>query len=135
MTASLRILVYASNSNTRTAVTTAIGTQPDSRLPAFEYLEVASEPMVVHYLDAGGIDLAILDGEATPAGGMGVAKQLKDEIEHCPPLVVLTGRPDDRWLADWSGAEAAVSHPIDPFVLTRAVTDLLSNRSNSIGRK
>lgn len=135
MTASLRILVYASNSNTRTAVTTAIGTHPDSGLPAFEYLEVASEPMVVHYLDAGGIDLAILDGEATPAGGMGVAKQLKDEIEHCPPLVVLTGRPDDRWLADWSGAEAAVSHPIDPFVLTRAVTDLLSNRSNSIGRK
>lgn len=135
MTASLRILVYSSNTNTRTAVTTAIGTHPDSALPAFEYIEVASEPMVVHYLDAGAIDLAILDGEATPAGGMGVAKQLKDEIEHCPPLVVLTGRPDDRWLADWSGAEAAVSHPIDPFVLTRAVTDLLSNRSNSIGHK
>ena len=56
MTASLRILVYSSNTNTRTAVTTAIGTHPDSALPAFEYLEVASEPMVVHYLDAGGIE-------------------------------------------------------------------------------
>nr|WP_296770425.1 hypothetical protein [Rhodococcus sp. (in: high G+C Gram-positive bacteria)] len=127
MTAPLRILVYSSNANTRAEVTTAIGKRPDSMLPDFEYLEVASEPMVVHHLDAGGIDLAILDGEAAPAGGMGVAKQLKDEIEHCPPLVVLTGRPDDRWLADWSGAEAAVSHPIDPFVLTQAVTALLRN--------
>lgn len=134
MTAALRILVYSSNIHTRTDVTSAIGRHPDSTLPDFEYIEVASEPMVVHHLDAGGIDLAILDGEATPAGGMGVAKQLKDEIEHCPPLVVLTGRPDDRWLADWSGAEAAVSQPIDPFVLTQAVTNLLRNRSKSLGR-
>lgn len=123
----LRILVYSSNANTRADVTTAIGKHPDPELPAFEYIEVASEPMVIHHLDAGGVDLAILDGEATPAGGMGVAKQLRDELDNCPPLVVLTGRPDDRWLADWSGAEAAVSHPIDPFVLTSTVTALLQS--------
>ncbi|WP_089243068.1 hypothetical protein [Rhodococcoides kyotonense] len=127
MTASLRILVYSSNINTRTDVTSAIGPHPTPLLPTFEYIEVASRPMVVHHLDAGGIDLAILDGEAAPAGGMGVAKELKDEISNCPPLVVLMGRPDDAWLADWSGAEAAVPHPIDPFVLTRAVVDLLRN--------
>ncbi len=103
----------------------AIGVHPDSSLAAFDYVEVATEPMVIHYLDAGGIDLAILDGEAAPAGGMGVAKQLKDEIENCPPIVVLTARADDRWLAKWSRAEAAVSRPIDPFVLTRTVTELL----------
>ena len=57
----------------------------------------------------GGIDLAILDGEATPTGGMGIAKQLKDELAVCPPILVLTGRPDDAWLANWSRAEAAVS--------------------------
>lgn len=127
VTVPLRILVYSSNAHTREEVTSAIGRRPNPALPEFEYLQVATEPMVVHYLDAGGIDLAILDGEASPAGGMGVAKQLKDEIENCPPLVVLTGRPDDRWLADWSGAEAAVSHPLDPFVLTAAVTALLEN--------
>lgn len=134
VTAQLRILVYSSNVNTRADVTTAIGRHPAADLPDFDYIEVASEPMVVHYLDAGGIDLAILDGEATPAGGMGVAKQLRDEIANCPPLVVVTARPDDRWLADWSGADAAVSQPIDPFVLTEAVTRLLRNRSISLGR-
>ena len=76
-------------------------------------------------MDAGGIALAILDGEAVPAGGMGIAKQLKDEIYHCPPLLVLTGRPQDAWLATWSRADAAVPHPIDPIQLAEAVVALL----------
>jgi DNA-binding response OmpR family regulator len=80
---------------------------------------------VVKNLDEGGIDLAILDGEATPTGGMGLAKQLKDEIADCPPILVLTGRADDAWLASWSRAEAAVPHPIDPIALGEAVATLL----------
>jgi hypothetical protein len=50
---------------------------------------------------------------------------LKDEVEKCPPILVLTGRADDAWLANWSRAEAAVSHPIDPIVLGRTVAELL----------
>ncbi|MET0457515.1 MAG: hypothetical protein ABW137_37265, partial [Mycobacterium sp.] len=94
-------------------------------LPELEYLDVATAPVVVSNLDKGGIDLAILDGEATPTGGMGLAKQLKDEVAKCPPILVLTGRPDDAWLASWSRAEAAVSHPIDPIRLGEAVASLL----------
>ena len=71
---------------------------------------------------------AILDGEAVPAGGMGIAKQLKDEIYRCPPIVVLTGRPQDAWLATWSRAEAAVPHPLDPIQLSEAVVALLRSR-------
>jgi hypothetical protein len=56
---------------------------------------------------------------------MGLAKQLRDEIDPCPPLLVLTGRPDDAWLATWSRADASVSHPIDPLELGRAVVGLL----------
>lgn len=105
----------------------ALGTRPHPELPPLEYLEVATAPVVIERLDAGGIDLAILDGESAPTGGMGVAKQLKDEVADCPPILVLTGRPDDAWLANWSRAEAAVSHPIDPFELTQAVVGLLRN--------
>jgi DNA-binding response OmpR family regulator len=90
-----------------------------------DYVDVATAPMVIAQMDVGGFDLAILDGEATPAGGMGIAKQLKDEIDDCPPILVLTGRPDDAWLASWSRAEAAVPHPIDPIRLGDAVVSLL----------
>lgn len=122
---SLRVLVYSSDASTRGQVMRALGRRPHPDLPELEYVEVATAPVVVRTMDAGGIALAILDGEATPAGGMGIAKQLRDELAVCPPVVVLTGRADDAWLADWSRADAAVPHPIDPFRLAAAVVPLL----------
>jgi DNA-binding response OmpR family regulator len=121
----VRVLVYSDNAGTREEVMLALGKRIHPELPELSYLEVATAPVVIAHLDAGGIDLAILDGEATPAGGMGIAKQLKDEITDCPPILVLTGRPDDAWLANWSRAEAAVPHPIDPIRLGEAVIGLL----------
>ncbi|BBZ66411.1 response regulator [Mycolicibacterium insubricum] len=124
----LRVLVYSDNARTREQVLLALGRRIHPDLPELDYLEVATAPVVIQTLDAGGVDLAILDGEATPAGGMGIAKQLKDEIADCPPILVLTGRRDDAWLARWSRAEAAVAHPIDPMVLADTVSDLLRSR-------
>jgi DNA-binding response OmpR family regulator len=124
----LRVLVYSDDLNTRQQVILALGRRVHPDLPELEYVEVATEPVVIQNMDAGRIDLAILDGEAVPAGGMGIAKQLKDEIYRCPPLLVLTGRPQDAWLATWSRADAAVPHPIDPIQLAEAVTALLRSR-------
>ena len=121
----IKILVYSDNARTRDSVRSALGKRVHPDLPELEYLDVATAPVVIANLDKGGIDLAILDGEATPTGGMGLAKQLKDEVAKCPPILVLTGRPDDAWLASWSRAEAAVSHPIDPIQLGEAVATLL----------
>ena len=58
-------------------------------------------------------------------GGMGLCRQLKDEILRCPPILLLIGRRDDAWLATWARAEGAVSHPIDPVRLPAAVAELL----------
>lgn len=121
----LRILVYSDNVQTRERVMRALGKRLHPDLPDLTYVEVATGPMLIRQMDRGGIDLAILDGEATPTGGMGIAKQLKDELASCPPILVLTGRPDDTWLASWSRAEAAVPHPVDPIVLGRTVLSLL----------
>lgn len=126
----MRVLVYSDDINTRSDVMLALGKRPHPDLPALEYVEAATEPVVIQVMDAGGIDLAILDGEAVPAGGMGICRQLKDEIYRCPPILVLTGRKEDGWLATWSRADAAVSHPIDPIELAGAVTRLLQPRSD-----
>lgn len=121
----LRVLLYSSNSDTREQVRLALGTRIHPELPDLAYTDVATGPMVVQLMDGGGFDLVILDGEATPFGGMGIAKQLKDEIAECPPVLVLTGRADDAWLAKWSRAEAAVPQPIDPIRLADAAVGLL----------
>jgi DNA-binding transcriptional LysR family regulator len=124
----LKVLVYSHDPNVRQQVIMALGRRLHPDLPELEYVEVATEPVVVQQFDAGHLDLAILDGEAVPAGGMGIAKQMKDEIYRCPPILVLTGRPQDAWLATWSRADAAVPHPLDPIQLGEVVTRLLRSR-------
>ena len=125
MTGPLRVLNYSSNSRTREQVRLALGTRIHPELPELAYTDVATGPMVITLMDAGGFDLVILDGEASPVGGLGIAKQLKDEIADCPPILVPTGRADDAWLASWSRAEAAVPHPLDPIALGDAAVRLL----------
>ncbi|RPA12533.1 hypothetical protein [Gordonia sp. OPL2] len=121
----LRVLVYSDHSDTRAAVIGALGRHPDPALPELSFVEVATAPMVFAQLDAGVIDVVILDGEATPAGGMGLAKQMKDEVDPCPPILVLLGRADDRWLADWSRADATATLPVDPITLSATLVELL----------
>ncbi|GAA1054095.1 response regulator [Dietzia natronolimnaea] len=122
----LRVLVYSHDAATRSRVMSALGTRPHPDLPRLHFTEVATAPVVIEHMDAGGIGLAILDGEAAPTGGLGLAKQLRDELDHTPPILVLIGRADDRWLADWSRADASVPHPIDPLRLRDTVTSLLA---------
>lgn len=123
----LRVLLYSSNARTREQVRLALGTRLRPDLPELTYTEVATGPMVIQLLDTERFDLVILDGEAAPVGGLGIAKQLKDEIADPPPVLVLTGRADDAWLARWSRAEAAVPQPIDPMRLGQAVLALLGS--------
>jgi DNA-binding response OmpR family regulator len=132
--APLRVLVYSDDKTTRSDVMLALGKRPHPDLPRVEYVECATEPVVWQHLDAGGLDLVILDGEAVPAGGMGIARQMKDEIFRAPPALVLTGRPQDAWLATWSKAEAAVPHPIDPMQLADTVIRLLRSRAAAPAR-
>jgi DNA-binding response OmpR family regulator len=128
MARALKIMVYSDNVDTRQEIMLALGRRPSRELPEVEYVEVATEPMVIRTADAGGLDLFILDGEAAPAGGMGVCRQLKDELFKVPPILVVVARPQDAWLATWSRADAVVSQPLNPMEMAAAVTDLLRSR-------
>ena len=123
----LRVLVYSDNARTREQVRSALGKRVHPDLPELSYLEVATAP-VVDPTDGRRRHRPGDSGRrGDPGGGMGMAKQLKDEVTNCPPILVLTGRPDDAWLANWSRAEAAVPHPIDPIRLGEAVASLLAH--------
>ncbi|GAC1383155.1 MAG: response regulator transcription factor [Marmoricola sp.] len=120
-----RVLVYSDDVETRQQVLLALGRRPARDLPPFAFVEVATAAVLLAQVDAGGFDLLILDGESTPAGGLGMSRQLKNEIFNCPPILVLTGRVQDNWLATWSLADAAVAHPLDPIALSSVVLRLL----------
>jgi DNA-binding response OmpR family regulator len=126
------VLVYSDNAAFRDAVRTAVGRRPVQDLGRMEYVEASDVRSVLEAVDAGGVDVLVLDGEARPAGGLGIGKQLKDELQDCPPTLALVARPDDAWLASWSLADAVLPLPIDPPALCEAVVGLVRQRENGL---
>lgn len=126
--APLKVLVYSSDRATRRRITLAFGHFPVEAPAPLEIVEAATAPAVLDMVQSGQPDLIVLDAEASPYGGIGLAKQLKDELLGFVPIVVLTRRPDDGWLARWSRADAILSHPIDPTELASVVVAQLRSR-------
>lgn len=126
------VVVYSNDAAVRGQVRTAVGRRPADDLGRIEWVECVSGPELVRTVSAGGVDLVVLDGEAWPTGGMGLARQLKDELRDCPPTLVLIARRDDAWLATWSLADAVVAHPVDPAELTSAAAGLLRARESAL---
>ena len=124
MTTSVTVLLYSDDVTTRDAVRAAAGRRPARDVEITRWHECATSAAVVEALDAGGWDVVVLDGEAVPIGGLGLCRQLKNEIFNCPPILVLTGRPQDAWLAGWSLADDAVPHPLDPVAVAGAIAEL-----------
>ena len=130
-TRSPKVLVYSDNSLVRRAIRGSITPSPASDLPPIEILEFATaDALKEYFLDKGAAALLIVDGEASPVGGLGLAREIKDEIYNAPPIVGLIGREADRWLATWARVDAIALHPVNPRTLAHEVAALL--RSNVV---
>jgi len=127
-TPTLKILVFSHRPEVRETIITAVGRRPAADLGRVSFVEVGGVADVLQNLDSGAIDLAILDGEAQPTGGIGLCRQLKNEIDDCPPIVIAVRRRDDRWLAAWSQADAVIVHPLDPLATAETIADVLRSR-------
>jgi DNA-binding response OmpR family regulator len=123
------VLVFSHRPEVRAAVRTAVGRRPAADVGPLTWLEAETGREVIAIVERGGVDLCILDGEAQPTGGMGVSRQLKNEIDDCPPIIVTVRRRDDRWLATWSQADAVLVHPLDPLTAAETVADVLRRSS------
>lgn len=121
----MTVLVFSHRPEVREAIVTAVGRRPAPDLPRVRYLEAATIAEVLAAVDAGRADLVILDGEAQPTGGMGLSRQLKNEIDNCPPIIIAVRRKDDRWLATWSQADAVLVHPLDPLAAAETVAEVM----------
>jgi DNA-binding response OmpR family regulator len=124
----LTILVYSHRAAVREAIITAVGRRPTADIGRVTYLEAAAVAEVLMAMDSGEVDLAILDGEAQPTGGIGLCRQLKHEVGDPAPIVIAIRRKDDRWLATWSGADAVLVHPLDPLAAAETVADVLRTK-------
>jgi DNA-binding response OmpR family regulator len=126
------VLVYSDDAAVRERIRMAIGRRPAADVGPITWVEASTGEEVVELVDAGGLDLLLLDGEAWPTGGMGIARQLKNEIDDCPLICLVLARKVDRWLATWSQADASLSHPLDPVAAAATVAELLRQRSGAL---
>lgn len=124
-----RVLLHSDDRTIREQVRLAVGPRLHAGSPAIEWTEVATADAILDRKDLGSFDLVILDGEADKVGGMGICRQLKNEVYGCPPVVVLLGRPQDDWLASWSLADGTVTRPLDPIIVQRVVAEKLGVRA------
>jgi DNA-binding response OmpR family regulator len=129
---SLTVVVYSQLADLRAKVRTAVGRRPAPDLGRIDWVECANYSQLRNQLDSGDIDLVIVDGDAQPSGGIGLCRQFKNEIEDCPPIIVLLARAQDRWLAAWSQADATIVRPIDPVLAASAVAQILRARNSAI---
>jgi CheY-like chemotaxis protein len=122
------VLLFSDRASVREQMRLAIGYQPAPGL-SVRFVEAASYPAVVTLLDETEVDVLVLDGEAQPGGGLGIARQLRDEYPDPPPVAVVIARAADRWLAAYARVDATLMHPLDPITTGLAVADLIRARA------
>jgi DNA-binding response OmpR family regulator len=122
---SYTVLLYSDDPQVREQMRLAIGTRPAPDLTV-EFVEADAYDECVRLVDEYEIDLMVLDGEATPAGGIGIARQIRDDRPaDSPPTCVVIARAADRWLAAYAQVDATLVHPLDPVATGQTITRLL----------
>jgi DNA-binding response OmpR family regulator len=124
------VLLYSDDPQVRDRMRQAIGTRPAADL-SVEFVDASSYVDCLTVIDTYEIDLIVLDGEATPAGGIGIARQLRDELDQCPPIALAIARAADRWLAAYAQVDATLAHPLDPVTTGATVAALLRDRASA----
>ena len=125
------VLLYSDDIAVRDRIRLAIGPRPAADL-AIEFVDAATWEECRILLDTYEIDLMVLDGEAAPAGGLGIARQTKDEYAAPPPTCVVIARAADRWLAAFAQVDATLIHPLDPVTTGQTIAGMLRGRRNGV---
>ncbi|HEU5108728.1 MAG TPA: hypothetical protein VFT95_09245 [Micromonosporaceae bacterium] len=123
------VLLYSDDPDVRDGMRMAVGTRPAADL-AVRFVEASTYDECIRLLDGTDVDLLLLDGEASPGGGLGIARQVHDEYDDVPPIVVTVARAADKWLAAYAKVDAVIRLPLDPIVAGQTVAGLLRDRAD-----
>jgi DNA-binding response OmpR family regulator len=114
-------LVVSRSERARAWIRSALG-------PSWVVDESVNGVEAVRRAQGGDYDLVIADETTEPFGAFGLARELKI-LPEPPAVIVLLERKIDDWLAKWSGVDAWLTQPIDPFAVARRADELVKERS------
>jgi DNA-binding response OmpR family regulator len=90
-----------------------------------EFLEAENGDVALAIAERDHPDLVVVEVGVTPYGAFGLTRDLKAVPELACPVIIVLGRLQDEWLGRWSGADALVHQPVDPFALAQVARRLL----------
>ena len=125
------VLLYSDDPAVRDRIRLAIGPRPAADL-SIEFVDASTWEGCRELLDDYEIDLMVLDGEAAPAGGLGIARQVKDEYADPPPTCVVIARAADRWLAAFAQVDGTLLYPLDPVTTGQTIAGMLRARRDGV---
>ncbi|MDR0365424.1 MAG: hypothetical protein LBH68_01135 [Bifidobacteriaceae bacterium] len=120
-----KILLYSDNAAVRAEIKDCVGDTVGAASRPVQWTEVATYQMAMIKCQAETYDLIVMDNETGKLGGVGLVREMRNELDWQPVVLLVLARQQDAWLGAWSGADAAVLQPVDPFQLRALVAKLL----------
>lgn len=122
----MRVLLVCDNPRVATSVHTALLGDPDA-----EVTQVRTPERGVALIDEGRqFDIVVGDADTAPSGGFFLAREIKARGQmgrDMPPVILFLAREQDRFLSNWSQADAYILKPVDPFNFRQVVQALVAS--------
>ena len=130
--ASMKVLLVSPKAETRELMGLAVAGISRRLVERLQFLEASDGEKGVATAWRERPDVIVADEIASRAGAFALAKELRGQMRpYTGVIVILLDRPQDAWLAEWSGADAWFVKPVDPFELADRVVDLLREKETA----
>lgn len=121
----MRVLLVCDNPRISTTVMSALIGDPQTTIT-----EVRTPQRGLVLIDEGQpFDLVVADNDTAPSGGFFLVREIKARGQmgrDMPPAILFLAREADRFLSNWSQADAYVVKPVDPFDFREVATRLVA---------
>jgi DNA-binding response OmpR family regulator len=130
----VKALLISADPELRTLLGVALGSARRRTSDGWDFLEAANGLDGIRLAWRDLPDVVVADEIASGAGAFAVAKDLRGAERPFPgAIIVILARPQDAWLAKWSGADAWFPRPLDPFALSETVLELTGQPAGKEG--
>ena len=120
----IKVLLVASDERVRDRLKLALE-RLEVNGEEIDFIEVSDGNAAVAVAEARHPDLVVVEVGVTPYGAFGITRDIKASPQTACPVIIVLERPQNEWLARWSGADALVNRPIDPFALADVARRLI----------